>query len=94
MPFSGCSVGYNLSSYLQHHELNSQVAEQRNSTLKRLKAMLSYMSMSHFMDHCRLFVWGRNMLTIASMKTNKCNSKKEDEQIKFFRLLAPVFSRK
>ncbi|KAK3599115.1 hypothetical protein CHS0354_016374 [Potamilus streckersoni] len=31
----GCHVGYNVSHYLQYVHLNSQVAEQRNSTLQK-----------------------------------------------------------
>ena len=66
---SGCHSGYNLDSYLQFSKINSQVAEQRNSTLKRLKSMLSYMNHEHFINHVKLFMWFRSMLSIV--KTRK-----------------------
>lgn len=65
--FSGCHVGYNLDNYLQYKWINSQVAEQRNSTLKKLKSMLSYMNLKNFTTHCNFFLWFRNMLTLARM---------------------------
>ncbi|XP_063427966.1 uncharacterized protein LOC134711349 isoform X2 [Mytilus trossulus] len=63
----GCHIGYNLDNYLQYKWINSQVAEQRNSTLKKLKSMLSYMNLKNFTTHCNFFLWFRNMLTLARM---------------------------
>ncbi|XP_078586099.1 uncharacterized protein LOC144867969 [Branchiostoma floridae x Branchiostoma japonicum] len=40
----GCSVGYQLSRYPQYDNVNSQVVEQCNSALKKLKGQLSYMN--------------------------------------------------
>lgn len=38
------------------------MTEQRNSTLRRLKASLSYMTQDNFMTHLKLFLWFRNAL--------------------------------
>ena len=39
---------------------NTQVVEQANSTLKRIKSSLSYMNPDNFMSHCKLFLWYNN----------------------------------
>ncbi|KAG5263916.1 hypothetical protein AALO_G00270060 [Alosa alosa] len=38
---SGCNAGYQLDVYPQHQDINSQLAEQSNSLLKKLKSQLS-----------------------------------------------------
>ena len=55
-----CSVGYNLSSYPQFSAVNSQVVEQSNSLLKRIRSTVSYMSATNFVNHCALFFWYHN----------------------------------
>ena len=65
--FSGCSRGYNIRIYGQEMaQINTQTAEQRNSTLRRLKAMLSYMSQQNFVAHLALFIWFRNIVLTKS----------------------------
>ena len=56
----GCSCGYNLGSYPQFLSVNTQVVEQANSTLSRIKSSVSYMTPKHFMNHCKLYLWYRN----------------------------------
>ena len=68
--FSGCSNGYNLSQYPQFNDLNTQVAEQRNSFLVKLKPMLSYMNLDNFISHCRFFCYFRNMLLLSVLDPN------------------------
>ena len=46
--FTGCSQGYKLSTYPQLAQLNSQVAEQRNSRLATLRPILAYASQRNF----------------------------------------------
>lgn len=58
---SGCSISYNLSLYPQLSDINSQVNEQANAGLKRIKAQLSYMTANNFMNHCSLYSWYKNM---------------------------------
>ena len=68
---SGCSRGYNIRLYVQElSTINTQIAEQRNSTLRRLKAMLSYMSQKNFIDHLSLFIWFRNVVLSRSEREN------------------------
>lgn len=56
----GCSIGYNLSCYPQFNSINSQMVEQANSALSRIKSSLSYMKKENFMAHCKLYLWYRN----------------------------------
>ena len=47
-------------------DINTQVAEQRNATMKKIKPMLSYMNFDNFMRNCKLFIWFRSMIVSAS----------------------------
>ena len=55
--FPGCSGVYNNSLYPEMDELNTQVAEQTNSALQRIKSALSYMNQTNFMRHCQFYLW-------------------------------------
>ena len=66
---SGCSEAYNLSRYPQWDALNSQAAEHANSSLKNIKASLSYMNQKKFISHCKYFLWYRNMLRRKQLST-------------------------
>ena len=55
-----CSIGYKMSDYPQLSSINSQIVEQSNSALKRVKSMLSYMNVTNFMKHCKFYVWYQN----------------------------------
>ena len=57
-----CSAGYNLSTYPQFGAINSQVVEQSNALLKRIKSTVSYMSATNFVNHCALFFWYHNKI--------------------------------
>lgn len=63
----GCCQAYNISTYPEYETLNSQVNEQQNSTLKKLRSQLSYMGQDSFMAHCKLFFWYRNRLAAKKM---------------------------
>ena len=54
----GCSSGYNLSKYpgFDMGAINSQVNEQANAGLQRIKAHISYMKEDNFMFHVKLFL--------------------------------------
>ena len=39
---NACNDGYNLSRYSQYKTINSEVAKQRNSTLRKLDSKLAY----------------------------------------------------
>ena len=56
----GCSEGYKLSLYCQFNHINSQVVEQANSALKRIKSSLSYMTAENFINHCKFYLWIQN----------------------------------
>ena len=47
--------------------LNSQGAEQRNSSLKRIKASLSYMNEKNFMRHTKLFLYFHNQRLVEKI---------------------------
>ncbi|XP_022111304.1 uncharacterized protein LOC110990561 isoform X2 [Acanthaster planci] len=57
---TACSSGYRLDAYPQYKMLNSQVAEQMNASLQRIKVQISYMKQDNFLWHCRVFMWWRN----------------------------------
>ncbi|KAL3865224.1 hypothetical protein ACJMK2_006839 [Sinanodonta woodiana] len=84
----GYHVGYNVSHYLQYGQLNSQVAEQCNSTLKRLKTMLSYMNVDNFKNHLRLFLWFRSMISLSMLHPDL-----PVKDIQLFRDLSKVYSK-
>ena len=79
---TGCSEGYNIRNYVHQLDgINTHMAELRNSAVRRLKAMLSYMNQDNFMSHLKLDLWFRN--TILYLKnpslhphTKKNNKKK------------------
>ncbi|XP_062341606.1 uncharacterized protein LOC134039632 [Osmerus eperlanus] len=64
---SGCNIGYNLDSYPQFQKINSQVAEQNNSLLKKMKGQLSYMNRENFIRHLMLFLWHRSCKVITKL---------------------------
>lgn len=57
----GCNDGYNINEYAQFSSLNSQAAEQCNSSLGKLKSMLSYMTNKIFHLHCKFYLWVLNL---------------------------------
>lgn len=59
----GCSGGYNMATYPDYKHINSQINEQMKSCLKRIKPSLSYMRHDHFVDHTKLFLACRNIMT-------------------------------
>lgn len=63
---SGCNSGYNLKSYPQYANLNSETAEQTNSRLVKLAPSLSYMRPEIFFQSLKFY--------IASLNKTKCSS--------------------
>ena len=55
MVYAACSSGYNLSAYKQLATINSEVVEQSNSLIKRIKGSVSYMTAHNFITHVKLF---------------------------------------
>ncbi|XP_050406170.1 uncharacterized protein LOC126827514 isoform X2 [Patella vulgata] len=58
---SGCSCGYRLNLYPELKNLNSQINEQANAGLKRIKDQVSYMTAQNFMNHSSFYLWNKNM---------------------------------
>ena len=58
----GCSGGYSLDVYKhsKFKEINSQVNEQANAGLQRIKGQLAYMSLDNFMLTLSLFLAVKN----------------------------------
>ena len=52
-----CSSGYELDAYPQWSSINSQVNEQMNSGLARLKSSLSFMGQDTFLKSCTLYLY-------------------------------------
>ena len=59
----GCSSGYSLDQYPNPliKAINSQVNEQANAGLQRIKGQLAYMKPDNFMFHLKLFLAISNM---------------------------------
>ncbi|KAH3799822.1 uncharacterized protein LOC127838876 isoform X1 [Dreissena polymorpha] len=57
---TACGPAYELKRYPAYAKFNSQVVEQANSRLQRLKASLSYMTQNNFLKHCKFYIWGQN----------------------------------
>lgn len=58
----GCSIAYEMERYPQMAGINSQVNEQANAGLKRIKGQLSYMTANNFLSHCAFYLWYKNFL--------------------------------
>ena len=60
----GCSSGYNLDVYSQEHlaSINSQINEQANAGLQRIKGYIVYMKDANFKFHVKLFLGCKNMM--------------------------------
>ncbi|KAL3868428.1 hypothetical protein ACJMK2_041236 [Sinanodonta woodiana] len=65
---TACGPSYELKAYPQFSKLNSQVVEQSNSRLQRLKGSLSYMTQNNFMKHCKFYLWGQNQDVLSKNK--------------------------
>lgn len=60
----GCSVGYCLDQYKATCDvvtINSQINEQANAGLKRIRSQLAYMTLDNFMIHLSLFLGIKNI---------------------------------
>lgn len=51
-----CSSAYRMDNYEDLHGLNSSIAEQYHSYLRRLREMAKHMRLDHFMTLLRVFV--------------------------------------
>ena len=60
---TGCSKGYSLDVYKNKKikGINSQVNEQANSGLQKIRGQLTYMTINNFKLHCSLFLALKNM---------------------------------
>ena len=58
--YKACSIGYNMAKYPQFATINSEVVEQANSMIKRIKGSVSYMTAQNFMNHLKFFFWYHN----------------------------------
>ncbi|XP_062580159.1 uncharacterized protein LOC134242143 [Saccostrea cucullata] len=54
---TACSQGYRAHSYPLLKNLNTQIVEQNNSKLRKLKSSLSYMKPENFMNTLKFFLW-------------------------------------
>jgi hypothetical protein len=61
-------------------EVNTQVAEQSNSLLNRLKSTVSYMTQKNYIQTVKLFIGYRNI--IYRGKLGACNADEENQIIK------------
>ena len=71
---AACARSYNLSLYEQYAHVNSQVAEQWNSALKRIKATVGQMCQEAFMFNVRLFLDVRNAERNEALRIMLANS--------------------
>lgn len=71
-----CGGGYCLSHYLQYDYLNTEIAEQCNSALQKVKPSLAQMNQEYFMFSLRLFLEGWNAGKVSQLRVaqNHINS--------------------
>ena len=55
-----CSPAYNSKQYPNLMSVNTQVVEKTNSTLKKLRTQISYMTPDHFVQQLALFIFEMN----------------------------------
>ena len=70
--YTAACAGYNISSYPQYQNLNTQVVEQANSELGRIKSSLSYMNQRNFMKHLSLFLYFLNQRHLKRFVVHEC----------------------
>ncbi len=63
----GCSSGYSLDQYKTMNDINSQVNEQANAGIKRIRGQLAYMTVDNFVFHLALFLAIKNLDTKAKI---------------------------
>ena len=70
---TGCSSGYNLDMYRgqQLRALNSQINEQANADLQKIRGQLAYMTAANFHFHISLFIGIKNYDIIHSMDVSQ-----------------------
>jgi len=56
---TACNKGYQLRLY---DPINSEIVEQKNAVLKKLRSQLSYMSVQNFLAHTAVFLAHQNFL--------------------------------
>lgn len=55
-----CAAGYEARSYPKLRGINTQIVEQSNAKIRKLKSSLSYMKPENFIDTLKLFLWYSN----------------------------------
>lgn len=59
--FSECAAGYEARSYPKLRGTNTQIVEQSNAKIRKLKSSLLYMNVpENFIDTLKLFLWYSN----------------------------------
>jgi len=53
---TACSSGYSMEGRLGLERVNTEIVEQKNSMLAKLRSQLSYMSVTNFMTHTALYI--------------------------------------
>jgi 5,10-methylenetetrahydrofolate reductase len=49
-----------MNDYPQFSAISSEVVEQANAMIQRIKASVSYMTAQNFMNHLKIFFWYHN----------------------------------
>ncbi|XP_076110329.1 uncharacterized protein LOC143079061 [Mytilus galloprovincialis] len=62
----GCSKVYHAKEHPSLSGINTQMVEQNNSKLQKLKSQLSYMNYDNFILHLKFFLWYCNYKTCPS----------------------------
>ena len=63
-----CSAAYDMSRYLYLDEINSQIAEQLNNSLRKLSTVLAYSKFEKYMKIVEVFVSVKNLQLKGSIK--------------------------
>ena len=71
---SGCCGGYNINAYDHLKTINTQVEEQRNTTLVKLKSSISYQHQDKFFLSLQTFLSFRNIIHSLQLREALTNS--------------------
>ncbi|XP_067950009.1 ankyrin repeat, PH and SEC7 domain containing protein secG-like [Watersipora subatra] len=88
----GCSCGYNIRLYATSiSSINTQMAEQKNSYLRGLKSMLSYMTQNNFISHLNMEGLLKSYVKERKMKMHELRAALESVQpAELLRLLITI----
>ncbi|KAH3830788.1 hypothetical protein DPMN_104041 [Dreissena polymorpha] len=71
---TACAIGYKGLDYPFIRQINTQIVEQNNAKLKKLKSSLSYMTPVHFLMSLKFFLWHCNFTLKRCSQSGRNNT--------------------